>query len=43
MEIKNIGIILKNKEEVNIDVVSKVYHILFENKIEVYANKKYKE
>ena len=39
MEIKNIGIILKNKDEVNIDVVAKVYSILSKNNIEVLKDK----
>lgn len=42
MEIKNIGIVLKNKDEVNIDIVTKVYNILSENNINVYVQEKYK-
>lgn len=43
MKIKNIGIILKNKEEVNIDVLTKVFNILSEHGINVLAQDKYKD
>ena len=38
MIIKNIGLIFKNKEELNIDVVKKIYDILLENDIVVYLS-----
>lgn len=43
MNIKNIGIVLKNEEEINIDVVTRVYKILTENNIKVYIEDKYKK
>ena len=42
MEIKNIGIILKNEEEVNIEIFDKVCNILSENNIKIYVHEKYK-
>ena len=42
MDIRNIGIVLKNEEEVNIDIVSRVYDILVKNGITVYVEDKYK-
>ncbi|MBE7013907.1 MAG: NAD(+)/NADH kinase [Ruminococcaceae bacterium] len=43
MEIKNIGLIFKNKDELNIDIVKKIYDILSQNNIRVFANKKYED
>ncbi len=43
MIIKNIGLIFKNKEELNIDVIRKIYDILCENNISVFAHKKYED
>ena len=41
MDIKSIGIVLKNEEELNIDTLSKVYDILVKNGINVYIEEKY--
>ena len=43
MKIQNVGIILKNVEEINMEVVKKVYSILSENGINVYASNRYRE
>lgn len=42
MKINNVGIVLKNESEINIDIVKKVYDILEKNGIKVYADLRYK-
>ncbi|MBE7020922.1 MAG: NAD(+)/NADH kinase [Ruminococcaceae bacterium] len=41
MDIKSIGLVLKNVEEININIVEKVWEILSANNISVYAEEKY--
>lgn len=43
MKINNIGIVLKNVEKMNIDVIKKVCSILFEHNISVFADEIYKD
>lgn len=43
MDIKSIGLVLKNVEEININIVEKVWEILSANNISVYAEEKYTE
>ncbi len=43
MKINNIGIVLKNEDELNIEIISKVYEILDRNGITVYLDEKYEK
>jgi len=43
MDIKNIGIVLKNAEEINLDIIKKIYEILSEKNIKVFIHKKYEK
>jgi NAD+ kinase len=43
MKINSIGIVLKNEEEINIEIISRVYEILNRNGITVYLDSKYEE
>jgi len=43
MKIKNVGVVLKNESEINIDTVTKVYDILVKSGINVYVDHKYEQ
>ncbi len=43
MDIKNIGIVLKNAEEINLDIIKKIYEILSDKNIKVFIHKKYEK